>query len=59
MVDQFKTCVLAKETRLGGRCQGLIECLCLDGVKCPFYGDKDYYIRDPKTGHVRKKYERR
>ncbi len=55
MTTQFDTCVLAKNTRLGGRCYGLIDCVCLDGVKCPFYGDKDKYFRDPKTGHVRRK----
>jgi hypothetical protein len=55
MYNQFETCVMAKETRLGGRCYGLDDCICLSGVKCPFYGSKDTHIRDSKTGFVRRK----
>lgn len=55
-MDDFKTCVMGRVNESGKpRCWGLEKMICLDGVKCPFYGSIETHYRDPKTGHIKRK----
>lgn len=57
MID-YTDCVLRKETRDGRFiCYGLVDTICANGVKCPFYASNKDYERDKKTGYIRKRKE--
>ena len=55
-MGKYDDCVLRKNNPRTSKltCQGLKKMLCLDGVKCPFYGsNKELYLDN--NGFVRRK----
>lgn len=57
MSTNYDDCVLKRVNNYTGRvsCYGLEKMLCMDGVKCPFYGSSKEFYRDVKTGFVKRK----
>lgn len=58
-MTDYSDCVLRKDLKgaMQGNfiCYGLLQTLCTETGKCPFYASSKTHYRDPKTGFIYKK----